>query len=117
VSQAVRAFVAHPITFGAGVGVGNAVLAKLRGKPLTARGTLLTVAVLGVGETILAMDETPAARKGRTAAGVGILSALGVFIGLALFTEWKSDGRGGGRPVLITEDNGTRPMSRNTAPA
>ncbi len=116
-SQAVRAFVAHPITFGAGVGVANAILAKLRDKPLTARGTLLTVAVLGVGETILAMDETLAARQGRTAAGVGILSGLGVLIGLALFTEWKSTAAGG-RPALITENHGTpRTMPRNTTTA
>lgn len=92
----------HPTTFGVGVGVANAVIAKLRNKPLTARGTLLTVAVLGIGETILAADETVEARQGRTPAFVGILSGLGVLVGLALFTEWKKTGPGA-RPALFVE--------------
>jgi hypothetical protein len=101
-SGLVKEVVNHPTTFGVGVGVANAVIAKVRGKPLTARGTLLTVLVLGIGEAILAMDETPAERKGRKPALVGVLSGLGVLVGLAVFTEWKSDAKGG-RPVLLTE--------------
>jgi len=109
------AIVRHPTTFGAAVGVGNAILAKVRDKPLTARGTLLTVAVLGVGEAILAMDETAQARGGRSPAQVGLLSAVGVLFGLAFFTEWKRGGSS--RPVLMVEKDGKRQVPRDTAPA
>ncbi len=90
----------HPVLFGIGVGLVNGVLAKTRKKQVTARGALATSLILALGETVLSMDETPQDRSGRPPAMIGAMSAAGVLLGLAGFTNWKV-WAGGSRPVLI----------------
>lgn len=104
-----KAFIEYPVVFGFGVGVANGLLAKARGLRFSTRATLATACVLGVGEAILAADETTEERHGRSLTQFGMLSALGVIGGLSLFTDWKL-WSAGDNPQPLFPKEGAKPL-------
>lgn len=100
IADKTKEFVEYPLVFGAGVGIANGLLAKARGMQFSARATLATALVLALGETILALDETDDDRHGRALWQFGLLSGLGVLMGLSVFTNWRL-WSGGDRPAYL----------------
>jgi hypothetical protein len=96
----IKGLMSHPLIFGAGIGIGNGLLAKARSMRFTTRATLVTAGVLTIGEAILAADQTTEQRHGRTPLVFGLISGVGVLLGLALFTDWAT-WAGGDRPILV----------------
>jgi hypothetical protein len=102
IGAGLKSVLSHPFIFGTGIGVGNGFLAAVRGMRFSTRATLVTAAVLTLGEAILAADQTTEQRHGRTPLGFGLVSGVGVLFGLALFTNWQQ-WSGGDRPILVAE--------------
>ena len=76
----------NPAVFGLGAGVVNGVLATVREKPMSITANLVTAAVIGISEGILAENRDSAAR-------VGVMSALGAAAGMSLFTRFDPEER------------------------
>ncbi len=104
----------HPAVFAIGVGVANGVLAAVRNKPVSPTAAYVTAAVIAAGEVALVRysDEwermPPAQRPDMWR--LGIYSALGTMVGLALFVSWQA-----GKPSYI-QRAGER-LAERAAPA
>lgn len=90
----------NPFVFAMGVGLANGLLAKMRGKSITPKAAIYMALILGAGEAALASEE-PAEERTNTVSSIGWMSILGVFVGIAAFTNWtgapsSSSSSGGG---------------------
>lgn len=77
---------ANPAVFGMAAGVANGILATVREKPMSIQVNLITAAVIGISEGVLAQDKD-------NATSVGFLSALGAAAGMAPFTRFDPSER------------------------
>lgn len=111
-----KQLIEHPLLFGAGVGIANGLMAAARDMKFSVRATLATAVVLGVGETILALDHTPEERGGRGLLPFALMSGLGVLMGLSMFTDWRQWSVGA-EPMLITRQGLVRQNRNAVVPA
>jgi hypothetical protein len=89
----------HPFFFAVGVGLGNGILAAVRGKHIDLKTGVALAAILGIGETVIAAFE-PGEHKHSNLAVAGY-SVLGVGIGLLPFL--KLHGESEGVPIAKSE--------------
>jgi hypothetical protein len=83
----IKEFAQHPMTFGAGAGVANGVLAAVRNKPVSPNAAIITSLVVALGEAALVYEVPKDQRE--PLLDLGIKSLVGTFIGLAPFVSWE----------------------------
>lgn len=84
----------HPFPISVVTGAVNGLIIKLRNKNITAKTAVTLAAVQGFGEAILVMYEKPEDRgpvlRDMSLLKIGVLSSVGLVIGLAPFMFWRS---------------------------